>query len=214
MAAPPAQQAPPQQYAPPPPPPPPPPPQQQYAPPPPPQQQYAPPPPPPQQQYAPPPAQQAPPPQQGYPPAQQQGYPPAQGYQQQGYQQGYAQPAQNDKTMSILSYIGFLVLIPILTGAHKTSQGVKFHANQGLALFIVEVAWSIISGVLSAVVKVRKTITVWGIPTYTTVTPAWLSIILWLVSVAFLALAIMGILNAVNNRMKQLPVIGQFTILK
>ena len=190
----------------------PPPPQQQYAPPPPPQQA----PPPPPQQYAPPVVpQQAPPPQQQYQQPPQQGYPQQQ-YQQQGYpqQQYQANPAQNDKTMSILSYIGFLVLIPILNGAYKTSPTVKFHANQGLVLFLVEVAYSIISGILGAVVRVRRTVTVWGIPTYTYGTPVWLTTILWLISLAFLALAIMGILNAVNARTKQLPVIGQITLLK
>ena len=116
--------------------------------------------------------------------------------------------------MSILSYLGFLCLIPLLTGAHKTSPAVKFHTNQGLVLFIVEAAYSIIAGILGAVVRVRRTTTYWGIPTYSYGTPGWLSAILSILSLAFVALAIIGIINAVNNRAKQLPVIGQITILK
>lgn len=199
----------------------------------PPQAQYAPPPPPPPVQQAAPPQQQYPPqqppypqqpaqppippqyPQQQYPPQQPQ-YPPPQ-----QYQQGYAPPqygvntAQNDKTMSILSYISILVLIPFLTGAHKTSPTVKFHTNQGLILCIAGVAWSIISSILRAVIRVPYTYTVFGIPgAYGYHTPGWLTVILWLISIPVFVLSIMGIINAVNGQAKKLPVVGNYTILK
>ena len=114
--------------------------------------------------------------------------------------------------MSILSYLGFLVLVPLLTGAYKTSPVVKHHTNQGLTLFIVEVAYSIISSILRAVVKVQST--VWGIPTGYYHTPGWLSTILWLISLLFLVLSILGIVSAVNGQTKPLPVIGKYTFLK
>ena len=53
-----------------------------------------------------------------------------------------------NKVFGILSYIGILVLIPIF--AAKNSQYARFHANQGLVLFILEVALNIIVRIVSA----------------------------------------------------------------
>jgi uncharacterized membrane protein len=70
---------------------------------------------------------------------------------QQQYQQ--AATPQNDaeanKMMAILSYI--LFFIPLLTGAHKTSPFVKYHANQGTVLFLLALAWGIVNGILTAI---------------------------------------------------------------
>ena len=110
------------------------------------------------------------------------------------------QDAQEGKTMAILSYI--LFFIPLLTGAHKNSPFVKYHANQGTILFIASALWSIINNILSRILRIipligRATISLLG-----------------LVSFVFLGLCIIGILNAVNGQMKPLPIIGQFTIIK
>jgi len=110
--------------------------------------------------------------------------------------------------MAILSYI--LFFIPLLMGAHKTSPFVKYHTNQGTVLGLAAIAYSILSAILSAIIKVPSTY--WGITVYHT--PAWLSTVLWLISLAFFALCIMGIINAVNGRVKPLPVIGTITIIK
>lgn len=61
---------------------------------------------------------------------------------QQGYQQTAYAPADTDaqqnKAMGILAYLSWLVLVPLL--AAKNSPFARFHANQGLALAIVEIA--------------------------------------------------------------------------
>ena len=149
-------------------------------------------------QQPPPFAGQQPPPFAGQQPPYQQGYPPY----------GNAGAGQNDKTMSILAYIFFFV--PLIAGAYKTSPSVKFHTNQGTLLFIVSAGYSIISIILNAVIKVNV-ITIFGIVRYT---PLWLTAILGLLSLPLIGLCVLGIVNAVNDRMNPLPVIGNFTIIK
>lgn len=95
---------------------------------------------------------------------------------------------KNNKVMAILSYIGILVLIPILCA--KDSKFAKFHANQGLVLFILE----IICGILASVKLI-----------------GWIFDILGVVVVIF---AIIGIVYAAQGKAKELPVIGNWTILK
>ena len=196
-----------------------------------PSQGYAPPPP---QQQNPNPGYASPPPQyqnpnQGYAPPPPQYQNPNQGYappppQYQNPNQGYAPPgapmtpemmdAQNGKTMAILSYIFFFV--PLLSGAHKTSPFVKYHTNQGTLLFCVGIAYSIISTLLSILIKVDREIKIWGIGTGVTqrVTPGWLSAILALLCLPILGGVILGIMNAVKGKKQPLPVIGGFTIIK
>lgn len=61
-----------------------------------------------------------------------------------------------NKGMSVLSYIGILFLIPML--ARKDSPYCRFHANQGLVLFIVEIVVNLLFGILGAFVPVLGTI--------------------------------------------------------
>ena len=133
----------------------------------------------------------------------QQGYQ-QQGYQQQGYQQqGYSgdNDATNNKAMGILAYLGILVLVPIF--AAKDSQFARYHANQGLVLAIAEVAYGIIISILNAILFVIS----WRLA-------AIVGTILGVVWLGFLALSIIGIINAANGKMQPLPLIGGITILK
>ena len=95
----------------------------------------------------------------------------------------------NDKLFGILSYLGILWLVGLLAG--KT-EFTKFHANQGLVLFIA----GVIIGAASAIPFV-----------------GWF-VIAPLGSIATLVFAIMGIVNAAKGEMKPLPVIGKFQIIK
>ena len=54
---------------------------------------------------------------------------------------------EQNKVFGILSYIGILVLVPIL--AAKDSQYARFHANQGLVLFITDVIIGACMSILS-----------------------------------------------------------------
>ena len=103
--------------------------------------------------------------------------------------------------MAVLAYFGILVLIPIL--AAKESKFARFHANQGLILLITGVAYSIF---VQVVIKIVAFISyaLAGI----------VGIALGLAWLLLLVLAIISIINAVKGEFKQLPLIGQFQILK
>lgn len=95
----------------------------------------------------------------------------------------------NNKIFAILAYFGILVLVPIF--AAKDSKFAKFHANQGLLVFIAEIAGSVIS-----------------------VIPVLGTLVSFVVSIACFALAIIGIINAAKGEAKELPIIGKYQILK
>lgn len=109
---------------------------------------------------------------------------------------------EGNKLMAVLSYLGILVLVPIL--AAKDSPFAKFHATQGLNLLIVSVAWSIVSGIIGAIL---------GAIGVTFLSVLW-SIITWLVSIVIFLTMVIGIINAAQGKAKELPIIGGFRILK
>jgi len=87
--------------------------------------------------------------------------------------------------MALISYIGPLCLIPLLS--QEEDEFVKFHAKQGLILLIGEVAtWIVLS----------------FIP------------LLWragnFINLAWLALSIQGIINVINGKRKEIALIGQY----
>ena len=123
-----------------------------------------------------------------------------------------AKDIADNKIMGILSYFGLLVLVPIF--AAPTSKFAKYHANQGVVLCIVMVAYSILSGILTAIIRVPTTYSVWGISYTDYGAPGWLTAILGLLWLPLGVLAILGIINAANGKCKELPIIGKFKILK
>ena len=52
-----------------------------------------------------------------------------------------------DRVLAVLAYLGLLVFVPILSGSK--SEFVRFHANQGLVLFICSVLWNALDWILS-----------------------------------------------------------------
>lgn len=107
----------------------------------------------------------------------------------------------DNKGMSILAYISWLVLIPIF--AAKKSKYAQFHANQGLILAIIDTAYWIINGVITGILMVVSPIA-----------SAIVGGIMGLCGLVFLVLVILGIVNAASGKAKELPVIGKYKILK
>lgn len=103
---------------------------------------------------------------------------------------------ESNKVMGILSYLSWLVLIPLI--AAPKSPFARFHANQGLILAIIETVFSIVLGTLSLIPVV-------GII---------FNIILSLSGLVFLLFTILGIVNAANGKAKELPVIGKIRLIK
>ncbi len=158
--------------------------------------------PPPQQQY------QAPPQQQDQAPPQQQYQgppPPGQGpaFMNTPDTTGQYDPRdiEQNKMMAILAYLGLLFLVPLL--AAPQSRFARFHANQGLVLFIFEAGASVVLIILGIL--------------FMFISPALsiLSTILWLlVWLPSIALIVLGIINASGGRAKELPLIGKIRLLK
>ncbi len=98
---------------------------------------------------------------------------------------------ESNRVMAILAYIGILVLIPLFAPKAKESPFARYHTNQGLLLFIFHFVVSAlgaipyIGGLLAAAAN-----------------------IIWIIMLVF------GVVNVLNGKAKELPVIGKFRILK
>ncbi len=106
--------------------------------------------------------------------------------------------AEENKVMSILAYLGILVLIPILCA--PKSAFARYHANQGLILWICSAVFSTATGVIGTILQLVGLLAV-----------ITMLNIFYLVFVVF---AIMGIVNVCNGAKKELPLIGKYKILK
>lgn len=108
---------------------------------------------------------------------------------------------EQNKIIAILSYIFILFLVPLL--AAPTSRFARFHANQGLVLFICEL---VIGFVATIAMIILAFVPIVG------------GIINWCISgvlmIVFLIFMVLGIINAANGTAKELPVIGKIKILK
>lgn len=98
------------------------------------------------------------------------------------------------KGMGILSYLGFLCLIPYFT--EKENKFVIYHAKQGLNLFICEVIVALAISLVSTIL--------WRIGSL-------LGDILGIVAFAF---SVLGIINVLNGKAKELPLINKIKIIK
>ncbi|MBQ4417108.1 MAG: hypothetical protein II868_05380, partial [Butyrivibrio sp.] len=98
--------------------------------------------------------------------------------------------------MRILSYLGILWLVPFF--AAKDDRGARYHCNQGLALFIVSLVFSIVGGVGSAIGGIVGVL---------------IGVIVAVGSIFTFVLMIIGIINAMKGVLKPLPVIGGIRVL-
>lgn len=118
-----------------------------------------------------------------------------------------------NKMMSLLAYLGPLVFIPMF--AVKDSKYARFHSNQGLILLIVYVGYAIVQFILGLLLR---TIFPWnwsyGYFGGRGVIYDVLTTVLGLVWIPIAILAILGIINAVSGKAKELPFIGKFKLIK
>ena len=96
---------------------------------------------------------------------------------------------EGNKLIAAISYIGILFLVPLLVA--KDDPFARFHANQGLVLFLAGIAIGIV-GIIPAVGTIVAAIG--GIATF--------------------VFAILGIINALKGEMNPLPFIGGIEIIK
>ena len=101
-----------------------------------------------------------------------------------------------NKGLACLSYVSILVLIPLFVA--KDSAYAKFHVNQGLPLAIAGVAMGILQKIL------------WFIPVI-----RWISgSLIGLLGLAIFVLSVIGLINALTGKAKELPLTGKIKILK
>ena len=155
------------------------------------------------------PVQQAP--QQNY----QQPQPGMQNYQQapQGYQAPVQQPAtpeadvQQNRGIAWLSYVGLLFLIPMF--ARKESEYCQFHVKQGATLFAVELAYTIVTRILLAIINAIFPGD-WFIYFYSYSAVYNVFNVIFSAGYIFLTvLAIIGIVNAATGKKNELLLIGK-----
>jgi uncharacterized membrane protein len=92
--------------------------------------------------------------------------------------------AQNRTAMGVLSYLGILVVVPIIMA--KDDPFVKFHIKQGLVLLIIDIiVWVLLGGFLWRLYFVAP-----------------------IINLGILILIIMGIINVVNGKEQELPLVG------
>lgn len=107
------------------------------------------------------------------------------------------QDINDNKAMAILAYIGFLFLVPLL--ACPNSKFARYHTNQGLVLFLLELAVGVVAGIFGV------------IPAIGVIIGGLLSAV---GGIFALILMIMGIINASQGQAKELPLIGKISLLK
>ena len=93
------------------------------------------------------------------------------------------------KSVAWLSYLGILVIIPILL--QKENPYTKFHIKQGLVLLVASIVWIVASWILAFIPILGTIIALLG----------------WLVLVI---LAIIGIVNALQGKEAKLPFLGDY----
>ena len=88
---------------------------------------------------------------------------------------------EENKTIAALGYVWILCLVPLIL--KRKSPFAQFHAKQGLILFIVEVIGSFIF---------------------------WIPVIGWALFLIVGILAIIGIVQALDGKYWQMPILGKF----
>jgi uncharacterized membrane protein len=86
-----------------------------------------------------------------------------------------------NKVLAAIGYIWILCLVPLLLG--RASKFAQFHAKQGLALFVVEIA---------------------GMLVY------WIPILGWALLVVLIVLSVYGVVQALGGKYWELPIIGEY----
>lgn len=120
---------------------------------------------------------------------------------------------EEGKMMGILSYI--IPLIPFFV--EKKNKYAIYHAKQGMNLFVICLVYGVINSILTSLIKVNGSCgSVWGIDlgNYCKVTPWWVTYPLGIISIALGLLALLGLINAINGKAKELPLVNKVKIFK
>ncbi len=104
---------------------------------------------------------------------------------------------EDGKLMGILSYIGFLAVIPYFV--EKNNKFVMYHAKQGLNLFLLEMICSLALTIATPILFLLIGI---------------IAIVSFVVGGLSIALSVIGIINVLNGEAKELPIIEKYKLVK
>jgi len=116
---------------------------------------------------------------------------------------------EKNKGMAILGYVCFI--IPLV--AAPSSKYARYHANQGLLLFILLMSVCVIVAFLQGG-KLLAAILLKAVPILDWFFTCGLTLLQPALLVGWVALMIVGIINAANGLKKPLPGIGHWTLIK
>jgi uncharacterized membrane protein len=117
----------------------------------------------------------------------------------------------NVKLYSILSYVGILWIIGLLV-KEKDDKSLRFHVGQGMLLFIVFSASSVVLRIFSNILVfvMSSLFSDFG----AVVSVFFLILVYGFVYIFQLILMIIGIVNASNGKEDALPIIGKYAFYK
>lgn len=115
--------------------------------------------------------------------------------------------AETNKVMALLAYFGFLVFVPMF--AAKNSPFARYHTNQGMVLFLAMLAYIIADSIVSSLLRslLWNALGLWSVYSICIT-------VIDLLYVGFTIFAVIGIVNVLNGRAKDLPIIGKYRVLK
>ncbi len=100
-------------------------------------------------------------------------------------------PASGENVLCLFAYLGFFFFVPLML--LPNSKFARFHANQGLVLFLLNIALGIVEGIGNELIGYD---------------------VLGLLSVIPVFLMGYGIANALRGEMKPLPLVGHLQLIK
>ncbi len=111
---------------------------------------------------------------------------------------------EKNRVFAGLSYLWILFILPLF--ACPESRFARFHANQGLILFIFE---AVINLIFAAAIKIVLLVPILG-----AVVAGILGLIQGIIGIAMLVLVICCLVKALDGKAPELPVIGSIRIIK
>lgn len=130
------------------------------------------------------------------------------------------QRLENIKAYKILSYIGILWLIGLLVPENEDKK-LKFHVGQGIILSIFQLLLSFFVRIVNTMfvgMIFREEVYYYTQPTGIYTISFFGSVIMAILNLSMVViiiyLIVIGISNAINDRQKELPIIGKYSFYK
>lgn len=113
------------------------------------------------------------------------------------------------RNMALLSYI-----VPIIPYFYKEKDNkfVRFHAKQGMNLFLVLIIYTVVYNILTTAIKVGHIMNRGGV--IIRMTPWWVTFPLSVIGCVLAVMDIMGIVQVLNGETQELPIIKDLKIFK